>query len=298
MELNQLRTLLKVVETRSFTRAAEALFLTQPAISHQIRALERELGQELLQREGRSVRPTEAGRVLCDYARRITRLLEEAQATLSALRTGEKGTVTVAAIGTTTTYILPDLLHEFRLQHPGVEVILHTAGGEEVRDMVAHNDVDLGIVGSHTDTPELTTVPLFADSIIAVIGAGHAFAARGALSLRELAAEPLILLGGWKSWENYVLSLFVQAEVRPRVHLQLDSIEAVKRMVERGLGFAILPQVAAEIELRSGTLVPVALTDVPALRRDLVLIHRRDKHLTAAARQFMALLLARLRPSS
>ena len=295
MDLHHLRALRKVVETGSFTRAAEELFLTQPAISHQIRSLEDELGQALFQRDGRSVAPTPAGRMLYDYARRILHLAEECEAVLADLRTGARGQVTVAAIGTTTVYVLPDILHEFRLQNPGVQIILRTAGGEEVEEMVAHNVADLGIVGSHTDTRAFTAVPLFPDLIVPVVGAHHQYAALGSVSLARLAEEPLILLGGWKSWENYVASLFAGAGVRPRVHLQLDSIVAVMRMVERGLGFAFVPQIAAEAEMKAGTLVGLTLTDAPLLRREIVLIHQRDKHLTPAMHRFIDLILARLR---
>ncbi|MBI3948220.1 MAG: LysR family transcriptional regulator [Armatimonadetes bacterium] len=297
MDLHQLRAFEKVVETRSFTRAAERLFLTQPAVSHQIRSLEQELGQVLLQREGRTVVPTDAGQVLCEYARRLLRLAEEAEAEMAALRDGESGKVTVASIGTTSTYVLPDLLHEFRVQHPGVQLSLHTAGGEEVKEMVAHNAADLGILGSHTDTREFTAVPLLTDYTMAVVCPQHRCAARRSASLALLAEEPLILLGGWRSWESHVLSLFARAGVRPKVHLQLDSIEAVKRMVERGLGFAMLPQLAIEAEVSTGTLVPLKLTDAPLMRRTILLIHRRDKHISPAMRGFMDLLRVRLQPA-
>lgn len=294
MDLSQLRALRMVIELGSFTRAAGELFVTQPAVSHQIRSLEQELDQKLLQRDGRTITPTHAGQVLYDYARRILTLAEEAEAVLSDLRAGERGQVTIAAIGTTTVYVLPDILHEFRLQHPGVQVILRTAGGEEVKEMVGHGVADLGIVGSHTDTAGFATRSLCPDDIVPVVAAGHRCARQKRVTLAKLAEEPLILLGGWKSWENYVRSMFAQAGVGPKVHLQLDSIEAVKRMVERGLGFAIIPALAAEAEMRAGTLVPLTLTDVPQMQRSIVLIHQQDRHLTAAMQQFVALLVARM----
>jgi len=298
MELRQLMTFQRVVETGSFTQAAEMMFLTQPAVSHQIHQLEEELGQKLLERVGRRIYPTYAGEVLFEYARRITALTEEARLALSDLRTGESGRVTVAAIGTMTVHILPELLHEFRMAHPGVEVTLKTANAEEVKTMVATNQADVGIVGSHISTQEFVTVPLFEDQILPMVHSSHRYAIAGKAALVDLAREPLIQLGGQKSWKNYVFSMFAQAGVTPRVHLEVDSIEAVKRLVERGLGFTIIPRVAAEAEVRARILVPLELTDIPPLYRRILLIYRQDQYLATSVRLFIDMMIRRLATKS
>ena len=292
MEIQQIRVFVKVVETASFTRAAEQISLTQPAVSHQIKKLEGELGQPLLHRDGKQVRATYAGEVLFDYGRRILGLIDEAQNTLAEMAHGETGRLTLAAIGTTTVYLLPDILYQFRTDHPGIQIILRTLGAEEIEKMVEAGEADLGIVGSHISTAGFTAIPLMDDSVIPVVHPSHPFATRGAARLADLAADPLILFGGWKNWTDYVLSMFQEARAIPHSDLQVDSIEAVKQMVARGLGFTIIPAIAAEEEIRTGKLVALTLTDIRPMQRQIMLIYKRGRRLPAATRLFVNALQA------
>jgi molybdate transport repressor ModE-like protein len=296
MDLQQLTIFQKIAQSGSFTKAASALHVTQPAVSHQIRSLEEELGQQLIERDRKGVSLTQAGEVLYQYTRRILTLVEESKGALSHLARGESGKVSIAAIGTLTVYVLPDLLYEFRSTHPGIEVNLRTVGGEEIQDMVLGNTVDVGIIGSHAHVsrPDLVTVPLFRDDIVPFVHREHPYAQQGRAKLADLSREPLILLGGWKSWEEHVLSLFSRVGMKPHVHLQLDSIEAVKRMVEKGLGFTILPEVTAEVEVKQGTLVPLRLTDAPVLSRQILLVFHKEKYISAALHIFIETLVKRL----
>ncbi|MBI4553435.1 MAG: LysR family transcriptional regulator [Candidatus Latescibacteria bacterium] len=294
MDIHQLVTFKHVIESGSFTKAAAALFLTQPAVSHQIRSLEEELGQRLLDRDRRPFRLTYAGEVFYEYVKRVLNLVEESKAALNDMKTGERGRVTVGAIGTTAVYVLPDFLYEFRMARPNVQVVLLTVGGEEIKDMVMTNEVDLGIVGSHIATPELETIPLFEDQILPLVHPEHPCAVSGRVALADLAQEPFIQFGGWKSWKNYVLSMFEEIGATPQELFQVDSIEAVKRLVERGLGFTIVPAVAAKEEITAGTLVPVYLTDIPPHSRKILLIYRKDKYLTAAIRVFIEAMVSKL----
>lgn len=295
MDLQQLLIFKTVVETQSFTKAADRLFVTQPAISHQIHGLEEEFGQRLLERERKHVHPTDAGEIFYDYTKRIVSLIEESKAVLDDLRTGGKGRVSIAAIGTMADYVFPDFMDTFRKTYPGIQMVLRTAGGEGVKEMVASSTVDLGVLGSHISTPEFTTIPLFKDQILPFVHPDHPAAPSGRATLAELAREPLIQLGGWKSWKNYIMSLFAQIGVDPDVQFQLDSIEAVKRMVEKGLGFTIIPRLAAETEIQGGTLIPIDLIDIPPFYRNILLIYRKDKYLSSALRIFLDTLTSTLR---
>lgn len=287
MDLPQLRTLVKVVETGSFTRAAEQCSLTQPAVSHQIKNLERELGQALLHREGKRVRPTYGGEVLVEYAKRILSLVDEATNGLAEIAGGETGRVTVAAIGTTTVYVLPEILYHFHTVHPGIQIVLRTWGAEEIETLVETGEADLGIVGSHISTAGFTTIPLLNDILIAVVHPEHPFARSGQASLADLAREPLILFGGWKNWTEYVMSTFKDIRVVPRADMQVDSIEAVKRMVALGLGYTMIPAIAAEEELETGRLVALTLGDARPVERQIVMIYKKGRRLPAATRLFM-----------
>lgn len=287
MDIPQLNAFKQVVENRSFTKAAAALCLTQPAVSHQIRNLEIELGQPLFERTRPQVRLTYAGEVLYEYVQRILNLVEESQAAIHEITTGEQGRITIASIGTSANYILPDFLYEFQKTHPNVQVVLLTLGGEEIRNMVMTDQVDLGIIGSHIATPELETIPLFEDQIRPLVHPGHRCAASRQAALADLVQEPFIQFGSWTGWRRYVRSIFEQIGAVPHEQFQVDSIDAVKRLVERGLGFTIASVVAAQNEINEGTLVPIELTDIPPVSRTILLIHRKDKFLTTSIRVFI-----------
>jgi DNA-binding transcriptional LysR family regulator len=287
MDLAQLATFKKVVETGSFTRAAAALFITQPAVSHHIRMLEEELEHPLFERSRPHLRLTFAGEVFYGHVLRILNLVEESRAAVRDIALGEHGRLTIAAIGTSAIYVLPDFLYRFRQAHPRIQVVLLTVGGEEIHDMVRADQADLGIVGSHINTSDLETFPLFEDQIRPLVHPNHPYAPAGRAALADLASEPFIQFGGWKGWKNYVLSIFAQIGATPQEQFQVDSIDAVKRLVERGLGFTIAPVVAAQDEINKGLLVPLELTDIPPVSRQIVLIHRRDKYLTRSIRLFI-----------
>lgn len=287
MDLKQLASYKRVVDNGSFTKAAEALFLTQPAITHQINLLEKELGEKLIERSRPRLRLTYAGEVFYGYTLRVLSLVDEAKVAIRELAQGEYGRVTIAAIGTSSIYVLPDFLYEFRQHHPNIKVVLLTVGGEELHDLVLSDQVDLGIVGSHINTSDLETIPLFEDQIRPLVHAHHPCAQGRRGALAELAKEPFIQFGSWKGWRSYVLSIFAKVGVEPQEQFQVDSIDAVKRLVERGLGFTIAPVAAAQDEIDAGVLVPLELTDIPPVSRQIVLVHRRDKHMTRSIRMFI-----------
>ena len=206
---------------------------------------------------------------------------------LTEMAGGETGRITLAAIGTSTVYVLPEVLYSFRKNHPGIQIILRTWGAEKIESLIESGEADLGIVGSHISTAGFTTITLFVDAVIPVVHASHPYALSREARLADLAREPLILFGGWKTWNDYVLSMFKQLQVVPRADMQVDSIEAVKRMVSLGLGFTVIPAIAAEEEIRSGELVAVKLQDAPSMERDIVLIYREGRRLPAAMKLFV-----------
>ena len=287
MDISQLKTFKNVVDAGSFTRATTTLHITQPAISHQIRSLENRLGHPLFEKTRRPLRLTHVGEVLYGYAQRILNLVEEAESAIDDITTGETGHISIAAIGTSAIYVLPDFLYTFRMTHPNVHVVLLTLGGEEIIEMVRTDQTDLGIIGSHMNTPDLTTIPLFEDQIRPLVHRDHPAAKAGQAALADLAQEPFIQFGSWVTWRQYVQSIFDQINTEPQEQFQVDSIDAVKRLVERGLGFTIAPIVAAQDEIDNGSLVPIELTDIPPVSRDILLIHRKDKYLTASIKVFI-----------
>lgn len=298
MELRQLETFAKVAEMQSFTRASEALSLTQPAVTRQIAALEQELHTRLFERMGRRVLLTAAGDALRSYAVEMLRLSREAARVVADVTTGMSGRLAVGASSTAATYILPPLLRLFREAYPGVELSVHTGISAQVAEMVLSNTVDAGVVTWVGDESELTVIPLadFATGI--VVYPDHPLTCRAdpgsPVYAAELGGSPLIMMEEGTNLRTYVDRLLSAAGVQEQVTMELDNVEAIKKMIEARLGISLLPLVAVEAEVQAGRLVAFPLADVPGAHRRLVAIHRRDKYLTSPLRAMLKLLRERL----
>src|SRR6266849_5374508 len=185
MERNLLRAFLMVAERRSFTRAAEALFLSQPAVTQQIQSLEREVGERLFERQGRRIRLTPAGEAFYPFVSRALALLAEGQAAVEEVRTGVAGRVTLAAGPTTTIFTLPPALAAFRLDCPGVQLLVQTGTSREVTERVADGRADVGIVTTVYEREELVHAALLRDEILFVVHGDHPLAAPSAAAKEE-----------------------------------------------------------------------------------------------------------------
>ncbi len=298
MELRQLETFAQVAHWQSFTKAADALSLTQPAVTRQIAALEQELRTRLLERMGRKVRLTAAGEALYRYAVEILRLAREAERAVADVVAGTAGRLAVGASSTTATYILPPLLRRFRETYPGVELSIHTGVSAQVAEMVIASEVDVGIVTGLGEPGGLIEIPLADYATGVVVYPEHPlaqriadpdFAAQG-VSAEELAGSPLILMEEGTNLRTYVDRLLSAAGVEERVTMELDNVEAIKKMIEARLGISLLPLISVQAEVAAGRLIALPLADVPGAHRRIVAIHRPDKYLSAALKAFLALL--------
>ncbi|HZT42307.1 MAG TPA: LysR family transcriptional regulator [Chthonomonadaceae bacterium] len=290
MELYQLEAFEAVISHGSFTRAAEALYLTQPAVTRQIAALEAELQTRLFDRLGRTVHLTAAGEALHRYAEAIVRLVQEARHAIADIEAGSAGRLAVGASSTLATYVLPPLLRRFRESHPRVEISVHTGVSAQVLEMVRANEVDIGLVTSEVHDPALQATILADFATCVVVPPTHPLAARRSVSAAELAGSPLILMEAGTNLRAYVDRLLGAAGVEEQVTMELDNVEAIKRMIQADLGISLLPEVAVSLEVQDGRLVALDLTDVPHANRHITLTHRRDKYLTTAVQAFLHLL--------
>ncbi len=292
MELRQLETFARVAALGSFTRAAEELALTQPAVTRQIAALERELHTRLLDRMGRRAQLTAAGEALYRYASEILRLTEEAQRAVADVAEGVAGRLAIGASSTAATYLLPPILSRFRDAYPGVELSVHTGYSAQIAELVAHNEVDAGVVmGSHA-TLGLVDVPLAESETVVVVYPDHPLAHKRSRGIRaaDLDGSALILMEEGTMLRRYVDRLLSAAGVKEQVSMELDNVEAIKKMIEARLGISLLPRMALETEIESGRLVAMRLEDVPDARRPICLLHRRDKYLSSGLKAFIATL--------
>jgi DNA-binding transcriptional LysR family regulator len=276
MDFGQVEAFLQVAQHRSFSRAAEVLQLTQPSITARIQALERELGEELFERGGRGVRLTDAGHAFLPYSERILQTLQEGRDAVDEVRNVQLGSLRLGSALTISTYVLPSILRVFCDRYSGVDVVVRTGRSEQVLSMLLSDEVQAGLVRSLANA-EVETIDLYEDEIVLVADPRHRFAAAGRARVVEAAAEPIVLFDRGSSYYGLIHNFFRQAGVIPNVAMELDSLEATKRMVEEGLGVALVPLVTIERELKAGTLVKVDLIDAEPIRRPISLIYRRNR---------------------
>lgn len=258
MELSQVETFLQVAELGSLSRAAEILELTQPTLSARIQALERDVGQRLFDRMGRGVRLTEAGRAFVPFAERSLILLQEGREAIIASQSPTIGKLRIGSARVIGAYVLPDYLEHFHAEYPGVEVSILTGRSHEVLQMILDEEVQVGL-GRTLVHPEIESTYLYDEEIVFTVHPGHRFASRKEVSISEIAQEPLILYDKDSTYYVLITRVCREAGIVPRVTMNLDSVEATKKMVERGLGVSFLPVSAMRTELSMGTLVYVPI---------------------------------------
>jgi DNA-binding transcriptional LysR family regulator len=289
MDFGQIEAFVQVSAYNSFSRAAEVLQLTQPSITARIQALERELGEELFERGGRGVKLTDAGRVFLPYVEHILQLLQEGRDAVEEVRNVQLGSLRLGAAITFSTYVLPEILHRFCQEFPGVDVVIRTGRSEQVLNMLQTDEVQVGIIRA-LSAPDIETIPLYDDEIVLVAYPQHRFAQSGSTTIAEAAREPIVLFDRGSSYYGMIHDVFRKAAVIPNVAMELDSLEATKRMVEQGLGIALVPLVTVERELEQGTLVRVGLSDVQPIRRPISLVYRKNRKRSRTVQAFVEMM--------
>jgi DNA-binding transcriptional LysR family regulator len=218
---------------------------------------------------------TDAGRAFLPYAQRTLALVAEGRQVIADLREGASGELTIGAAPAVSTYLLPTILKSFRSTFPSVRLGVRTGHTEEVLEMVLREQVHIGL-GRPIRHPDVELIPVFEDEMMLVVSSRHPFASRGKVRMDELAAERLILFDRTSSYHELTSALFRQAGVVPESVMELDNVEAAKKMVQQGLGVALLPRMALATELKSRSLRPVRIAGAPVVRRPLVALRRRD----------------------
>ncbi len=285
MEIGQIEAFVAVGTFGGFRRAAEALRLTQPAISARIRALEDSLGVALFER-GSALALSPAGRALRPHAEQLLRAVAQARQAVHDLRPATGGTIQIAAALSICTYLLPDVLKRFQSAHPRVTITVRSGHSKEVLDMVLGGEAELGLARS-LNHPEVETLTLRDDPLILVV-APTAWPRRAhGVRLHELADEPLIFFDRGSSDWTLTHGLFRSAGLVPNVVMEVETIETAKRMVERGLGLAFLPHLAVSREIQERKLLALDIVDADPVRRSLDVIHPRQRPLSAEARALL-----------
>lgn len=297
VNLHQLAVLCAVARHGSFTRAAEALYVGQPAVSQHVAALERSLGTPLVYRVGRGVRLTEAGELAVDYGERILRLMEQLRTGVDGLKGLMQGRLVVGAGQTPGDYLLPRVLGEFRRRHPGIEVELEIAGTARVVEWLVRHVYDLGFLGDFVEHRDLEVAPYVEDRVVLFVAAEHPLARAGSIDLDAVLSGGLIVREPGSATRGTGERAFRAAGVEPTPAMELGSNESVKHAVLAGLGVGMLSMYAVELERMAGRLV---VLEAPAFdgRRMLYVARHRAKPLSRAHDAFVALAGEMLRPTS
>jgi DNA-binding transcriptional LysR family regulator len=276
--LPQIEAFLEVARRQNLSRAAEALFVSQPTLTARLQNLEAALGEQLFIRTRRGMRLTEAGEAFLPFAEHAVRALADGRERLGELRRGMAGRLVLGAPPTVTTYALPAPLARFSAAHPSVRLAVKTGTSEEILEMVLHDQVQLGIMRAVAHQ-EIESVPLYTDMLVLIAAPGHRLAGRNGrrqARLGDLAGEVLVLFGRSSSHLDFTTAMFRQAGVLLGSVIELDNIEAAKKMVERGLGVSLVPSSTVATELAAGTLTAIELVDASPARREIVAVRRRD----------------------
>lgn len=276
LNLDQLQTLAAVAELGSFSAAAERAGLTQPAVSLQVRQLERRLGVRLVERVGRRAQPTAAGLELLRHAALIREQVAQALQAVAPHRAGSVGRVRLGTGATACIYLLPPVLRRLRARLPGLQVSVQVGNTQEMLKLVQDNQLDLALVTLPAPGRSFEVTRVCDDELVAVFPAGEPAPRR--LTAQVLQSRPLLLYAGGHT-RLAVDQWFARAGVAPQPVMSLDSVEAIKRLVGAGLGWAVLPRMSvAGAECPRGVQVqPLA----PRLHRTLGVVMRRDKQLHA-----------------
>jgi DNA-binding transcriptional LysR family regulator len=296
MRLEQLEAFVEVARRGSVSRAAEALYATQPTLTARLKGLEQELDAKLFVRSQRGMRLSEAGRAFLPYAERTLDTVSSGRRLLTELARGESGQLALGAAPAVSTYVLPRILTRFRRTHPKVSLAVRTGHSEEVLELVLREQVQIGL-GRSLRHPQVEAIPLYEDELMLVVDPEHPFAEQAEIGPDQLTEVQLILFDRTSSYHRLTSEFFEGVGAVPRGVMELDNIDAAKKMVEQGLGVALLPHTAVAAELEGGSLRAVTLAEVPSPKRHIVIFRRRDAGPPSGALQAFLNCLSDLRPS-
>ena len=292
MDLRRLEIFVKVAELGSFSRAAQALALTQPTVSEHVRALEDELGTQLLDRLGRGAAPTRAGQLLFGYAQRMLTLAREAHQALEHFQGRLSGELIIGGSTIPGEYVLPALIGQFKAKQAEISIVLLIGDSRQVSEWVDEGRVELAVVGARPAQRALEARELTGDELVVVVPAEHAWARRQAVTLAELQAEPMVVRergSGSRAALEAALDESGTSLAAFRIVGEMGSTQAVKQAVRAGVGISLISRRAVEDECRAGYVACLKIERL-AVRRAFYLITHRDRTRSPLGLAFLAFL--------
>lgn len=289
MDLDQLHTFLEIVRLKSFSKAAQTCYRTQPAISAQVRQLEQELNATLFERLGTKIALTAAGKILSEYAEQILDLRRRVQDAINELERQPRGELIIAANEATCIYVLPVVFSEYKKQFPNVQILVDRSYGARVVDAVMDNLADFGITQLPVQEKKLQIADIHSDEIKVLTPVGHPLSHKKQVLPRDLVGFPVLLPKSGTTRSR--LNVWAESvEENLQISMELDSTEMIKRFVMAGLGVSFLAASHCDEEVNAGKLAAISLGPEAMIRR-LGLIYRKDKALSKAALGFIQVIL-------
>lgn len=285
MDINQLEVLATVANERSFSRAAEVLGRSQPAVSQAISRLESQLGETLFDRSSKDGTLTPAGELLLEHAHQILNIRREAETAIRELRSLQSGKVTISANEHTVFYLLPKIA-EFTVKHPNIKVEVKRGVASRIPKQVMARETELGVISFTPADDSVYSLPVFTDELVLVLAPSHRLATKKNVSITELGTEIFIAHNAVSPYRQRVIETFEKYRVPLNIAVELPSLEAIKLLVERGTGVALVPRLTAESEISSGALIAVSVPEM-RLERKLNIIYRSNAALSHAAAAFL-----------
>ena len=286
-DLTDLRLFLNTAEAQSITHGAQRTNLALASASARIRGMEEVLGTPLFERQRRGVKPTAAGRALAHHARLVLQQMERLRGELGAYGSGLKARLRLLSNTAGLTEFLPEALAAYLAAHPNVDIDLEERPSAEIVPAIAEGLADLGIVADMVDLGELQTFPFRIDRLVLIVPRRHRLARRRALAFREALEEDFIGFGGGSALQDYLGAQAARAGHSLKLRVRVSSFDAVARMVEQGVGVAVVPETAARRCAASMAIATVRLSDAWSLRQLMLCIRRRDA-LSPQAQQLLA----------
>lgn len=288
INLNHLRIFFIAARERNLTRAAEALFVTQPAVTMQIKALEQYLEVPLFRKRGKFLELTEEGSVLYRYAEKIFGIVDEMEHAFKGFLSLSRGSFIIGTTRSFARHLMPGLLSRFQERFPGIKVSLEVGSSSEIAEGVGLFKYDLGIIGRLPLLPKVKGIPYTQEEFCLVVSPDHRFAKRGIISCRDLRNEPIIIREAGSGSRHFILSFLSSHGVEPSVLVEAGSVEFIKEYVTQGRGISFLYKPEVQLEAKMGFLKPLELVEGPIfIQTEIVL--PESASLSRPARAFLEL---------
>lgn len=292
MDLHKLAVYCKVIELKSFTRAAKAMFLSQPTISEHIRALEQETGQHLIDRLGREINTSEAGKILYSYARKMLRLQQEALAAMGHYSGNLAGRIAIGAGTIPGAYVLPEKIGAFKKIYPDITITLRIAGSRNIAGEILTGELEMGILGAQWRENGLIWQELFNDELILAVAADHPWAKQREITLEQLTEEPFIMRDHSSGTRRAVTQILEQHGLNPahlNVVAEMGTTEAIRQSIKAAIGISILSSQAVKDDIAYGSLVEVTIQGLKMIR-PFYMVTRKNQTLSPLCTAFIATL--------